>query len=203
MIFSSRFWNGCAAASCEYLAVTQTVQEDQTWNSSCGCYNNQATGVRYYALIAPAGTQTVPAVLSAGDFYDTSGNLYYRMPSDAIDKDQSIVYTFNVGDGSSNTCFGANPCYPSVYADSIDDNGTPGTQELVQQGAGSITDTSSNGTWGYQASVAIDPGDDSTFHGTSEYLDSEETVCHMGSNTNCTWDSAIFTCTKGSSGLCP
>jgi hypothetical protein len=191
-------------ASCEYLAVTQTIQENQTWNSNSDppFYQYRATGIRYYTLAAPSGSATIPTLVYEGDFYDTNKNLYYWMSSNAIDKDQNVGYTFNIGDGSSTGCSG-NPCYPSVYDDTLNDLGaSPSSPTLVQAGSGSITDTA-NQSWGEVASMSMDPYDDLTFWGTGEYLTSNETAC---SGTNgfsvCTWSSAVFSCQKGGS-LCP
>jgi len=116
------------------------------------------------------------------------------MPSNAIDKDQNVAYTFTVGDGS-----GSN--YPSIYADSIDDTGTAGSLNVVQSGAGSITD-SSNHYWGPYVSVAIDPSDDLTFWGIGEYIPSGgESSCDNSVKTGCNWFTEVFNCTKGS-GYC-
>jgi len=79
--------------------VTQTVNE--------GANGIPPTGIRYYALIAPIGTQTTPTVLYQSDFMDSGGNLYYWMSSNAIDMDQNVGYVFNIGNDTS-------PNYPSV-----------------------------------------------------------------------------------------
>jgi hypothetical protein len=174
------------ADSCEYLAVTQTVNE--------GTNGIPPTGIRYYGLVAPLGTQTTPRVLYQGDFKDSGGNLYYWMPSNAIDKDENVAYTFTVGDGS-----GSN--YPSIYADSIDDDGATGTLSLVQSGSGSITDTS-NHYWGPYVSTSIDPSDDLTFWSTGQFIPTGgESNCDQTTKTGCNWQTEIFNCTKGA-GYC-
>jgi hypothetical protein len=183
------------AASCEYLATTQTIQENQTWDSTTNFYKYRATGVRYYAIVASTST-AAPRILYEGDFYDTTNTLYYWMPSNAIDKNQVVGYTFNIGDGTS-------PNYPSVYADTLDAAGATGTLTSVQTGSASITD-SANQSWGEYVSMSMDPTDDLTFWGVGEYLTTTESNCHSGggSSNRCEWLTTIFNCQKGS-GVCP
>ena len=201
-----RYVTGCDegstfAASCEYLAVTQTIQEDQNWDSVHNRYENTATGIRYYTVIASTPT-IAPRILYEGDFFDTTGNLFYWMPSNAIDKNQIVGYTFNIGNGSSTYC-SMSPCYPSVYADTLDAAGATGTLTSVQTGSASITD-SANQSWGEYVSMSMDPSDDLTFWGVGEYLTTTESNCHSGGGSSnvCEWLTTIFSCQKGS-GVCP
>lgn len=77
------------APSCEYLAVTQTIQLNGT------SYGTQ-TGVRYYTMVAPTTATGVPNVIYQGNFYDTSeAQSYYWLPSNAIDANQNVGYTFS------------------------------------------------------------------------------------------------------------
>jgi hypothetical protein len=166
----------------EYLAVTQTVQEDST---------SKRTGVRYYTINTPGAT---PTVHYSGDIQDSGNSLSYFMSSNAIDANGVVGYTFSVsGPYSSST-------YPSVYADTVDNLGNQGTPTDVQSGSGSITDTLDY-SWGPYVSTSIDPSDDLTFWSTGEYLPSAESSCDSGTKTGCNWETQIFYCKKGS-GFC-
>jgi hypothetical protein len=173
------------------------IQEDQNWDNTHSRYENTATGIRYYTVIASTAT-LAPRILYEGDFYDphTTGTLYYWMPSNAIDKSQNVGYSFNIGNGTS-------PNYPSVYADTLDAAGGTGTLTSVQTGSASITD-SANQSWGEYVSMSMDPTDDLTFWGVGEYLTTTESNCHSGGGSSnvCEWLTTIFTCQKGS-GVCP
>jgi hypothetical protein len=61
--------------------------------------------------------------------------------------------------------------------------------------------------WGEYVSVSIDPSDNVTFWGTSEYFDTTQTQCpgqQQNGNTTCTWQTQIYNCYKGNaSGFCP
>jgi hypothetical protein len=179
------------AASCEYLAVTQTVQE-----STASPYYGNPTGIRYYTFVAPIGSSTTlnPPLLS-GDFSDSAGSLYYWMSSNAIDSNENVGYTFSVGNGST----GNNP---SLYMNTIDFAGGQGTLKSPKIGNGS--DETDN-HWGEYFSISIDPADDLTFWGTGQYFATNQTgVCDNSHPTNCIWDTQIYTCKKGnSSGWCP
>jgi len=177
--------------SCEFLAVTQTVQE-----STASPYYGNPTGVRYYVFTAPTGTTTPNPPLYSSDFSDSAGSLYYWMSSNAIDKNQNVGYTFNIGDGSSN--------YPSVYTQTIDDGGSPGTLTSVQAGSASITDPNTH-SWGEYFSMSIDPSDDKTFWGVGEYFTTAEDACSSTLGfTDCYWTTKIFSCQKGGvGGYCP
>ncbi len=183
--FNERNPNGSYLCG-EYLAVTQTIQEDGT---------SQRTGVRYYTIVDPS---TAPSVLDSGDFQSSSG-LFYWMPSNAIDGSGNVAYTFTVGGSSTN---------PSIYAASVNTSGTAGSPTVAQSGSGAITDTC-NQHWGEYVSVSIDPSDGRTFWGTGQYQNVNESTCHaavLGCNTadysGCNWTTAIFTC-KAGSGFCP
>jgi hypothetical protein len=180
------------ATSCEYLAVTQTIQEDST---------TQRTGVRYYALVAPSGSQTAPSVLYQGDFVDSGNSLFYWMPSNAIDKNQNIGYTFSVGNGST---------YPCSYYDTLNDLGATGTATIVPSlscnGSENGNPADGNQYWGEYFSTTIDPKDDLTLWSASEYFQTDQTYCTpTGQNhawDGCNWYTAIYSCKKGDSN-CP
>jgi len=149
---------------------------------------------RWTAQGGPA-TLAAPRILYENDFSDSNGSLFYWMPSNAIDKNQVVGYTFNIGDGTSN--------YPSIYADTVDAGGNRGLLKEVQAGSAAITDTANN-SWGEFVSMSMDPTDDLTFWGVGEYLTTNESNCHVGggSSNRCQWLTTIFTCKKGS-GFCP
>ena len=173
-------------ASCEYLAVTQTVNE--------GTNGTAPTGIRHYTLAAPSGSATTPSVVYQGDFKDSGGNLYYWMPSNAIDKDENVGYTFSIGDGSRSN-------YPSLYAQTLNNIGNAGTLTIVQSGGGSILDTS-NHYWGPYVSTSIDPSDDLTFWSTGQWIPYPgESNCDQTTKTGCNWETQVFYCQKGS-GYC-
>jgi hypothetical protein len=183
--------------SCEYLAVTQTIQEDQNFNTNGNGYESTATGVRYYTMTAPTGSSTEPSILYEGDFYDTVNvppQLYYWMPSNAIDASQNVAYTFNIGNFQPPSC--PISCQANVYADTITPAGVVGTLSAVATGEGSITDTS-NTSWGEYVSLTVDP-DGEHFWGVGEYLTSDEANCDENYTSGCVWASAIFECENGS-----
>ncbi len=174
--------------SCEYLAVTQTVQEDTTYSSG---YAHRATAVRYYTLSAPVSPSTSPTLVYSGEFGDGTYSQYYWMPSNAIDEDENIAYTFSVGNGAT---------YASPYMARIDLSNTQSTpaQTVTPNGA-----DASDTTWGEYVSVSVAP-DGITFWGTGEYFNPTQTECpgESGGSTTCSWQTQIFTCQKGS-GFCP
>ena len=115
------------------------------------------------------------------------------MPSNSIDSNQNVGYTFTVDNPTT-----TNPVYPSIYADSIDDNGNPeSAPTLVQTGSAAVTDTA-NHSWGEYFSMSIDPSNSQKFWGIGEYFTSSESTCHPGDKDGCNWLTAIFSCTKGS-----
>ena len=136
--------------SCEYLAVTQTVQEDTTYSSG---YAHRATAVRYYTFSAPVSPSTSPTLVYSGEFGDGTYSQYYWMPSNAIDEDENIAYTFSVGNGAT---------YASPYMARIDLSNTQSTpaQTVTPNGA-----DASDTTWGEYVSVSVAP-DGITFWGT-------------------------------------
>ena len=100
-------------------------------------------------------------------------------------------------------------CYPSIYANTLNATGTLGTATSVQAGSNSITDKC-NHHWGEYVSSSIDPSDNLTFWAAGEYLSNAESTCHGvdvpdGCNSaeysGCNWQTAVFTCQKGS-GFC-
>jgi len=116
------------------------------------------------------------------------------MPSNAIDMNENVAYTFSVGNhGTGN--------YPSPYMTTINDAGSPGGLHSPKAGNGS--DETDN-HWGEYVSVSIDPKDDLTFWGTGEFFGQDQTgVCDNNGNdgANCKWETQIFNCTAGS-GFC-
>ena len=179
------------ATSCEYLAVTQTVQEDS---------NTQRTGVRYYTLIAPSSATASPTVLYSGDFSDSGDSLFYWMPSNGIDKDQNVGYTFSVGNGST---------YPSLYYDTLDGLGAKGTAQTVPglsfTGSENGSPNDGNQFWGEYVSTTIDPKDDLTFFSIGGYYPADQAYCTSSASpawNGCSWYTAIFSCKKGDAN-CP
>jgi len=166
------------------MAVTQTIQEDNT---------TQRTGVRYYTLAGPVSPSTAPTLVYQGDFQDVGSTpaLFYWMPSNAIDKNQNIGYTYSVGNGTTD---------PSPYMARIDLLGTESTPAVTASATGA--DASDN-IWGEYVSVSIDP-DNVTFWGTGEYFDTTQTQCpgEQNNQTTCKWQTQIFNCYKGN-GFCP
>jgi hypothetical protein len=173
--------------SCEYLAVTQTEQVTP------GSNTETQTGIAYFTMTAPTTDPGSPTLIYQGVFYDTTGNaLWYWLPSNAIDEDQNVVYTFTGGNSNDTT-----PKYPTPYMDRISDLGVKGTVTGVgATGGGSNTDDQ---YWEESVSVAIDPQDNLTFWGTGEFLNADQT-----SGNCCTWETQVFICREGSgnSGYC-
>jgi hypothetical protein len=181
--------NQITYASCELLAVTQTVQENST---------TQRTGVRYYALIAPTTTGTGPSVLYQQDFQDSSN--FYWMPSNAIDGDQNIGYTFSGGNGTT---------YPHLYLDTISTLGAQGTATVVPNrsftGAENGNPDDGNQYWGEYVSTTIDPSNDLKFWSIGGYYETDQVGCTSSASppwSGCNWYTTIFSCTKGGTN-CP
>lgn len=199
-----RYITGCDDGSasyptCEYMAVTQTVQVGTALGSQ--------TGIRYYTLVAMPTTPAPPSVAYQETIQDNSGNdIYYFASSNAIDKNEDVGYTFSVGNGNTSN-------YPSIYADRLDSGGNKGTVTLATAGTGSMLDIC-NKHWGEYVSTSIDPSDDLTFWSVGEYLFNDVRTCHGAEYTCGThdysdcglstvgWRTEAFTCTEGS-GLCP
>jgi len=112
------------------------------------------------------------------------------MPSNAIDKNGVVGYTFAVGDLSTT--------HPSIAADTLDGVGNQGLPTVVQGGSGSIIDTS-NQHWGEYVSTSVDPSDDLTFWSTGQYLPSDEGSCDQTTKMGCNWLTQVFYCKKGTS----
>jgi hypothetical protein len=182
----------------EYLATTQTIRLDNTGSGT------SVTGVRYYTITTPSGT---PSVLFQGKIYDTANDTptyYYAMPSNAIDKNGVVGYTFTVSGPYSSTT------YPSIYANTLDTLDNLGTSTVTQAGSYSILDVC-NHHWGEYVSSSIDPSDNLTFWSAGQYLSiNNESNCHgidipdgcsSALTSGCNWQTAAFTCQKGS-GFC-
>jgi hypothetical protein len=170
----------------EMLAVTQTIA------ASTGKPFGK-TRVRYYTLVP---NSTHPKVRYQGQFADSS--LYYFMPSNAIDGNGVVGYTFT---GSLGTT------YPRLYLDTLNAAGAPGTATLVPgllfTGAENGSPTDKNQFWGEYVSTTIDPADNLTFWSTGGYYQKDQIGCTREAGwTGCDWYTAIFSCTKGGSN-CP
>jgi hypothetical protein len=120
------------AVSCEYLAVTQAVQEDS---------QTQRTGVRYYTFIAPCNLNTPPNLLYEGDIQNE--DYFYWMPSNAIDGDQIVAYTFSATGVNLES-----EVYPSIWWETLSQFGILGTAngtETTGLTFGGSENTSMNG----------------------------------------------------------
>lgn len=171
----------------ELLAVTQTTAVSQPFGQ---------TQIRYYTL----NNLTVPpypTVEYQGQISDSS--LFFYMPSNAIDKNGDIGYTFT-GSGATT--------HPQLYFDTLNPAGGQGTAKLVPGLAfdGSENTSSNNDGnqyWGEYVSTTIDPTDDLTFWSVGEYFEKDQSGCTGGNNfQGCSWFTAIFSCKKGDSN-CP
>jgi hypothetical protein len=176
-----RYFSPCdddsiTALSCEYLAVTQTVNEGSDYSVP--------TGIRYYGLVAPTGSQTKPSILYEEDF--TNSSYYYWMSSNAIDEDQNVGYQFSVAPASQNA-------YPSLDYDTLSNLGAAGTATTVPYLSydGSEGD---NPDWGYWVSTTIDPADNVSFWSVGGYYpNGTQTSCIGGDGfSGCNWGTAIF-----------
>lgn len=186
--------NRVSYVSCEYFAVTQTIQEDPSWNSGTLQYNHRATAVQYYTFsLSTTPDTTAPNLVYSAEFGDPEYSLYYWMPSNAIDNNEDVGYTFAAGNSST---------YPSPYIAEIDKDGTVTTPSSILTGGGANAATNN---WGEFVSLSIDPTNDTTFWGTGEYFDAMQTSCtDSGSTTTCTWLTQIFCWPEGGSGsACP
>jgi hypothetical protein len=169
----------------ETLAVTQTIAASTSKRFG-------KTAVRYYTMLAGAH----PKVQYQGQFVNSS--LFYFMPSNAIDANGVVGYTFT---GSLGTT------YPELYLDTLSSTGVPGTATVVPgllfTGAENGSPTDKNQFWGEYVSTTIDPADNLTFWSTGGYYQTDQIGCTLaGGWAGCDWYTAIFSCAKGGSN-CP
>jgi hypothetical protein len=179
----------------EMLAVTQT-----TAVSSSNAFGQ--TQVQYYTFANPSQS-TGPTVEYQGEFVDTSSSsLFYFMPSNAIDANGNVGYTFT---GSSAAVL------PALYLDTLDPTGTPGTATVVpgRSFTGSENDENTtpdhNQYWGEYVSTTIDPSNDLKFWSIGGYYETDQVGCTSSASpawSGCNWYTTIFSCTKGGTN-CP
>jgi len=190
--------------SCEYMAVTQTVNEFS---------GAPPTGIRYYTLAGPVSPSTSPTLVYQGDVYDSSDSLYYWMGSNAIDKNEDVGYTFSVGNGSSTGCSGS-PCLSKHLRGQVGRRKQISEPSKACEPDQGLLPTYGNHHWGEYVSTSIDPGDDLTFWSVGQYQAStngNEATCHgkdvadgcsTADYSGCNWSTSAFTCKEGS-GFCP
>ncbi len=172
----------------EVLAVTQTIAVSS--NNPFG-----QTQVRYYTIHNPS--QSSATIEYEGQVSNSS--LYYYMPSNAIDKNGNVGYTFTGSDSAT---------HPHLYLDTLSTFGVAGTAEVVpgltfngSENGGTTQD--GNQFWGEYVSTTIDPSDDLTFWSVGEYFkNGDQSGCTGPNFPTCSWYTAIFSCKKGDSN-CP
>jgi hypothetical protein len=173
----------------EILAVTQTIAVDPSNPTG-------QTQVRYYTLVSL--NQLVPTVEYQGQLVDSS--LFYFMPSNAIDKNGVVGYTFT---GSNATT------YPRLYVDTLGAAGVQGVATVVPglsfTGSENGNPNDNNQFWGEYVSTTIDPTDDLEFWSTGGFYPADQINCTSTANpvwNGCSWYTGIFSCKKGDSN-CP
>jgi len=163
----------------EFLTASHVVMESAS---------NQRTGIRYYVLSVNNGKASV-VVNSGGssgppDLQDPNGNLFFLMPSAALDQNGNMGMTFT----SSGTAG-----HPAIWFDVLPWNTSafdPATS--IVQGSG---DQENTDRFGEYAATVIDSSDDLTFYGIGEYFETNQTgTTSCGSPTSkCyTWQTRIF-----------
>ena len=132
-----------------------------------------------------------------GLFSDPNYSIYYWMPSNAIDANENVGYTFSEGNVTG---------YPSPYMVTIDSSGNASTPKQVLAATGA--DASDN-IWGEYVSVSSDPDatDNISFWATGEYFTATQQQCpawNPDGSTKCTWQTQLFNCQVGNNnGFCP
>jgi hypothetical protein len=172
--------------TCEYMAVTQTVQLSTS---------SQQTGVQYLTLASNLSADTVaPTKVYQGTFQDTSGSdIYYFLSSNAIDENENVAYTFSGSNGSSQ-----NPVYPQPYMARVSSAGVADTPQNTVQGDAN-DETGGTMYWEEATTVAVDPQDSLTFWGAGQWLNQTQSSC-------CNWQTQVFVCQAGRTGsnaYCP
>jgi hypothetical protein len=169
----------------EYLTASHVVMESAS---------NQRTGIRYYVLRVSSGTASV-LVNSGGsgppDLKDPSGNLFYFMPSAALDESGDLGFTYTTSGAFCSTC--QTQPHPAINFDVLPWQASsfdPPT--LIVQGAG---DQENAPNFGEYAATVIDSTDDLTFYGVGEYYNKSQTGttdCGVMAGDCHTWQSRIF-----------
>jgi hypothetical protein len=114
-------------------------------------------GVRWYEIRDPNGT---PTLFQRGNIKNQRHNFW--LPSIAMDKVGDIAVIFSASSATLN---------PSVIITGRTPSDPPNQMQAIQpvvKGTGVQTNTFNR--WGDYASMAIDPVDDCTFWGTTEYI---------------------------------
>ena len=167
----------------EYLAVTQTVQEDNT---------TLRTGVRAYQIKASSN----PAVSRINDLQDTRYFMSVSMPSVAMDNNGNLGITYTVTGNANTSEFNYDPSPGFI---TVTPQGQIGPVELVLSNSGASGQDETDTSWGEYVSVNSDPNDGLTFWAVDEYMNGNQTGnCGGGQASGCRWATRIFTCKKGS-----
>lgn len=166
----------------EYLAVTSTVQEDNT---------TLRTGVRYYQIAASAN----PTVRMVGDLQDTHYHMSVSVPSVAMDNNGDLGITYTVT-GNADTAINYDPSPGFI---TVNPSGVFGPVELILSNSGASGQDETDDSWGEYVSTNSDPNDGLTFWAVDEYMNGNQTSdCGAGQASGCRWATRIFTCKKGS-----
>ncbi|HZQ95680.1 MAG TPA: hypothetical protein VFA67_11765 [Candidatus Sulfotelmatobacter sp.] len=175
----------------EYLTASHVVMESAS---------NQRTGIRYYVLKVAAGTASVSinsGTAAFPDLQDPNGNLFYFMPSAALDSNGNLGITYTTSGPFCGTCQAQS--HPAVYFDVLPRGAASfDAPTLIVQGT---ADEQNTGRYGEYAATVIDPSDNLTFYGVGEYFNTSESGTSNCSQpaANCfTWQTRIF---RGQYGL--
>jgi hypothetical protein len=169
----------------EYLTASHVVMESSS---------NQRTGIRYYVLGVSAGSAMV--ALNSGssgqpDLQDPNGNLFYFMPSAALDKNGNLGFTYNTSGPFCSTC--GTQRHPAVYFDVLSRKSLSfDSPTLIVQG---VADEKNTNRWGQYAATVLDPADSLTFYGIGEYYNVNESGtsnCLLPASNCFTWQTRIF-----------
>ncbi|HEX8815175.1 MAG TPA: hypothetical protein VF753_06730 [Terriglobales bacterium] len=159
-----RNFGSSSRPSGEILAATHTVKDPTTGHENIRYYWLQLTG------------ENSASVLDYGNLH--SSKLSFFMPSMAFDKKGNLGVIYS----SSGGCTEAD-CYPALYYNKIRYLQPSQPAALIKQGTAEVR--TSQGLWGDYFGAGIDPADDSTFWGTGEYFDKNET------GTLTTWQTRV------------
>jgi hypothetical protein len=161
----------------EYLAVTQTVDENTT---------TQQTGVRFYQIAASSS----PTVTLLGDIQDNRYHMSVSVPSVAMDNNGNLGITFTVTGNKSTSSLSYDPSPGFV---TVTPSGGLGPIELILSNSGKSGQDETDDSWGEYVSVNSDPNDG------LEYMNGNQTSsCGGGVASGCHWATRVFTCKKGS-----
>lgn len=169
----------------EYLAASHVVMENT---------KDQRTGIRYYILQVSNGSASV-LVNSGGssppDLQDSTGRLFYYMPSAAMDKNGNLGFGYSAAGKYCFNCtsqphavlrFAALPWMGSSFS----------INTTIFQGK---KDEQNNYHWGEYAATVLDSSDGLTFYGVGEYFrvsQSGKTNCSQPASNCYTWQTRIF-----------